>query len=428
MTPSGSSKPVRKQEEAFAHRDWLSLDGSRPPAACFHLPVRGMGVPAKVSSAAFLLVLLVAAIAAYQDRFRDWDWDLMAYSASAVSLLETDPVEIHAIVFKEAKTEVPGAQYKSLTAATSYRADLSRDPFHFAEQIPFYSVKPAYVELIVGLHRLGLTRIQAMKLISVASFVAFGVLFFAWAGSYLNSRASALLSGMFVLSQPILDLARISTPDALSVAMVFAALYALFEKEGALAGILMLSCSVFIRSDNFVLVVLVLCYLSLVPHSPVRIRRDHAVLLIAAVLASTIVIDRVGGYGWQTLAYHSVVQRLTNPAEVVPHVTALNYFHALAAAARIALFDWSSLLLFAFMATGCLLFARLADRMRDLLLLNVTASVLRILVYPSFEERYLVSLYAVIAVCLISVIAGPASSSQEGTGTEETKVNSVPGM
>jgi hypothetical protein len=53
--------------------------------------------------------------------------------------------------------------------------------------------------------------------------------------------------------------------------------------------------------------------------------------------------------------------------------------------------------------------------MRDLLLLNIAASLFRILVYPSFEERYFVTLYAVVAISLVSVLASFREGSERRT-------------
>ena len=367
----------------------------------------------KLGRAVYLGLLLLVAAECYRDRYHEWNYDLFGYLASAVCSSESDPAIIHSIVFREAKAEVPDAEFALLAhptdwshlESTSYRIDLANNAFHFAEQIPFYSVKPAYVRLIVVLHKLGMTRIQAAKLLSVIGYLALGIVFFSWSRACLNTLPSVALASMFMLSQPILDSARLFTPDAVSVAVVTGALYALFARKRELIGMTLLCCSVFVRTDNLVFAVAVIGYLALASRSPVTMKPTHGAILIGLLCALVMLINHLAGnYGWQTLVTHSIVHRITAPAEVAPHVSILNYLHAFSASAHEAL-HWSSLLLFSFIAAACLLLMRPGDKMRDLLLLGLAVSVFHVLVYPNFEERYFLSAYVIVAMSLISASA-----------------------
>lgn len=379
----------------------------------------------RICAAAYTALLGLAAIAAYRTSDRDWNWDALAYMACAVSRSESDPVKIHREVYSEAKKELPAQSFKLLTESNPYRADLASDSFHFTEQVPIYDNKALYIVLIAGLHRLGASYLQAMKLLSAAGFFVLGLVFFRWARVYLGTLPAALISALFMASPPILNVARIFSPDALSAAVIVGALYLLFEMgpvPGArlypaadaghrnrasreIIGLALVSCAVFIRNETVILAVLVVAYLTLASRSPVKLRRVHGAILVGLLISCVLMLrDLGGGYGWRTTFYHGLVQRLPAPGETrVPSISATNYLHAVAASARSAL-DSSSLALFALLGAASMMLLRRDAVLRDLLLLAVSGAILLMLVYPGFEERYYVSAYVIVTIAFISAV------------------------
>lgn len=364
----------------------------------------------KICAAAYTALLGLAAIAAYRTSDRDWNWDALAYTGCAVSWSESDPVKIHREVYSEAKKELPVPAFKLLAESNPYRADLASNPFHFVEQLPFYDGKVLYVALIAGMHRFGATHIEAMKLISAAGFFALGLVFFRWTRIYVAMLPAALFSAAFVLCPPILNSARIFSPDALSTAMIAWALYALFERasarRAALIGLALLSGAVFIRNDTVLLAVLVVAYLAFAPRSPVRLQPIPGTVLIGLLVGFALTLSHFGGgYGWRMSFYHGLVERVPAPAEAgAPPISLADYLHAAAVSAREAL-DWSSLALFAFLGVASLLLVKRKTWMRDLLFLNLGFSLIRFLAYPGFEERYYISTYLMVCVTFVSALA-----------------------
>jgi hypothetical protein len=369
----------------------------------------------RISIAAYFALLLLAAVAAYRTVDRDWNWDGLAYIACAAAWSERDPVALHASVYREARSEMPAEAFELLTAGNPYRADLASNPVHFLEQLPFYDGKVLYIELMFGLHGLGASYVGGMKSLSAAGFFALGVVFFLWTRAYFPALPAAILSAAFMLSAPVWNLARMFSPDALSVAMVTAALYAFFvmaparpasqRSVAALLGLALLSAAVFVRNDTLLLAALVIGYLALASRSPLKIKRAQGAVLIVLLIGSVLALGHFGGgYGWRMSFYHGLVQRVPAPAETAaPAISPAEYLRAAARSAREAL-DASSLALFVFITTAALLLLKRGTLMRDALLLSLGFSALRIIVYPGFEERYYVSTYAVAALCLISAL------------------------
>lgn len=377
----------------------------------------------RVYTTAYFCLLLLAAVAAYRTTDRDWNWDGLAYMACAVSWSEPDPVKLHAMVYREARAQMPAPAYQALAAGNPYRSDLAGNPFHFAEQLPFYDSRTLYIGLIVLLRRLGMSYISAMKLLSAAGFAALGLIFFRWVRKYFRALPAAILSAAIMLSTPVWGLARIFSPDALAAAMILGALYALFvaaparplnqRSPAACLGLALLGTSEFLRRETPLLAVLVIAYLTMASRSPVKLKRLHGVLLIAALIVTMLALGYFGGgYGWRMTLYHGLVQRVPAPADApAPAITVKDYLHATLRSAREAV-TWSSLPLFVFLTASCLLVLKRGTLMRDLLILSLSSAAILFLVYPSFEERYYVSAYLVVALCLISALAERRAGSK----------------
>src|SRR5712672_2688886 len=86
-------------------------------------------------------------------RFPYNDWDVLAYVGCAINLSESDQVKIHAQVFEQAREELPEEDFHEMTTSVPFRQDVAANPWHFAEQLPFYSIRPLYIELLAALHR-----------------------------------------------------------------------------------------------------------------------------------------------------------------------------------------------------------------------------------------------------------------------------------
>jgi hypothetical protein len=369
----------------------------------------------KICAAGYGALLLIAAVAAYRTTDRDWNWDALAYIGCAASWSESDPAKIHDQAYTEARRQMPADVYQLLTESNAYRRDLARNPSHFVEQLPFYNGKVLYVALIVGLHRMGASYVGAMKILSAAGFFALGLVFFRWAQDYVRPLPASILSAALMMSAPVWNLARTFSPDALSVAIITAGFYALFAVAparainqrwaAAIPAIALLIAAIFVRNDTLLLTVFVIGYLAVASRSPVRLKRSQAAALILLLVASVLALGHLtGGYGWRMSFYHGLVERVPAPAEVQePVITVADYLHAAARSAREAA-DWSSLGIFTFLAAGCLLLRKRRTLMRDLLLVNVAFSLVRLLFYPGFEERYYVSTYVVAAICLIAAL------------------------
>jgi hypothetical protein len=106
-----------------------------------------------IPAAIYASFLILAGWLAYQFPYNDWD--VLAYVGCAMNLSERDQGKIHAQVFEQARAELPEDDFNEMTTAVPFRRDVAANPWHFAEQLPFYSIGPLYIGLMASIHRLG---------------------------------------------------------------------------------------------------------------------------------------------------------------------------------------------------------------------------------------------------------------------------------
>ena len=154
--------------------------------------------------------LLLSAWIVLQPQFT---WDLVGYIGSSVD--SANPETIHKITFDAIKPISSGAE---IQVDNPYRVDVAKNPYHFAEQLPFYSIKPLYVELIKVIHHAGMPFPRATIIISAVSNFLLAAILWLWLGAYVTGWSLAAACSLIMLSPNILALARWATPDCLATA------------------------------------------------------------------------------------------------------------------------------------------------------------------------------------------------------------------
>jgi hypothetical protein len=193
---------------------------------------------------AYLLFFLLMSVWAY--RQPHYTWDVVGYVGSAVD--STDPK----VIQREALNAIRNAPSdEDIRVDNPYRADVVANPYHFAEQLPFYSIKPVYVEMIRVLHRTGMPFQKSAVAISAVSDFLLAVLLWQWLAPYLSSWLLAAACTLIMLSPNILVLSRWATPDYLATLVAAVAFYLILERNSCFWGSALLVLSVWIRTDGW---------------------------------------------------------------------------------------------------------------------------------------------------------------------------------
>ena len=277
-------------------------------------------------------------------------------------------------------------------------------PEHMGQLEPLYAIRPVYIWAIELLARTGLPIQKAINGVSAMSLVGIGLLLF-------GCTRAPLPCALIMASPAIVLLGRMGTPDALSALFILSSAWALSERKDLL-GLLLLMTSVWVRTDNVLLVLILLAWLGFEG----RLRFLHAGVLAALALCSVLFINHYSGnYGWSILFHYSFIGG-RSPAEVPTHVTFRQYAVAFAKGAEQIGGQQMSL----WILLGITAFYRGARpaKFRWMLVPFAVAAATRFVLFPTIEDRYFAWAYLVVgAAFLEGMFPNEASASQPASST-----------
>jgi DIE2/ALG10 family len=359
-----------------------------------------------------LFALSVVTVVAYAQLRPVYNWDMVAYVAIAGALGERDIERVHAETYALIERTLPDVAFDELigrddtsSSSVGFLRGTATDPHAFGQQLPFYLVKPAYPLLIALGSLVGLNPVVASVLISSISYVAFAVLVARWARRHHPASIAYALATLLVISPPFTILARLSTPDAMSLALLVASGYALTERRSGSMALLLSVLAVVVRPNNAAWVVLLAAYLALMAPAAIRPPRWVAgAAALGAVAIYGVLTVRFGYYPFPTLFYHSTIDYLARPADFTSPLGATDYLKQYVH--QLLDFQYGAALLFGFLAGVVAVARRFAggprrDPMLGLVLVAIAAAAAQWIVYPIEPERILAGQLALIAIALI---------------------------
>lgn len=243
---------------------------------------------------------------------------------------------IHETVYGEARNKIPEPIYRHLTGGDpnalasesgSFR-ERATNPYRFAEFLPCFAIRPIFNQLIYIFHYyFGVGLLESTVLIPVISYFLIGFVLLMWTCRYAAIKWAVPICILTLLTPPVWDLARSTTPDALSSLVVLMSMFLLFENRRPLVGMILLLSSVFIRTDNALFVILVLGYLYAAGYG---FRKAELVLFAALAIISVPFINHFSGdYGAKVLYYRSFIQAPVAVGEISPIFGLREYLAAL---------------------------------------------------------------------------------------------------
>ena len=369
------------------------------------MQISAKAAPGVLAPVVFFLLLGLVAWHSY--RFPSYGVDMLGYMEN-LAVLETSNVnEIHAAVYGEVRSKLPAGVRDHLLGLdkgapdrqNSSLQDRSSNPDHFAEFLPCFAIRPLYIELMHIFRKFGASLVQATVLGSVLPYVALATLFFVWAKTYVGSVYASLLAFLLALTPPVWSLSRMPEPDCLSTVWVCLALYLIFERNRIAAGLAVLLIGVYIRTDNALLVLCVVAYLSLVTK---QVDKWKAAVLAGVAVASVFTINHFAGdYGWRLLYYRGFIAPPLAPGEFVAQFTFADYQRALRSGLA-ALLGGNFVSYFLFGVIGY--FASTKPAMRKVFIVVITFSATHFIIFPLAEDRYLALYYVVAGLTAISAV------------------------
>ncbi len=169
------------------------------------------------------------------------------------------PFYIASALTKEGRTDVQALEETKTLIHSEMSGPKAEFLVHLIDSSPpdileYYRIKPLYIFIIRTLHTFGISYSHSTRIPSLVSFFLIGILIFSWAIKILNPMQALLLSCMLLLINPVIILARLSSPDPLSDLFIYYALYRMYFEKRYFFTALILIGSLLIRLDNFIAV------------------------------------------------------------------------------------------------------------------------------------------------------------------------------
>ncbi|MBA2658811.1 MAG: hypothetical protein H0U72_04480 [Nitrosospira sp.] len=235
------------------------------------------------------------------------NWDMIAYVAASYYKDGYRGPDLTRETYEDIKKEVSSKTFSKLITG-KYRETVFGDPSSLEQQIPFYSIRVGYIELIRLLKKVGLNYAKSTYVIS-AIFASLSVLVLGLI--VLTTTVPIGILPIVVAVTGYTELARLSTPDAMACFFSLLGIYSLMKKERLI--FLVAAILPLIRTDFILLSGLLMIYTYL--HG----RRFLSLFSLLFSVAFYILINKLyGNYGYLTLFNFTFIGSLTPyPADIV---------------------------------------------------------------------------------------------------------------
>ncbi|RDS82891.1 hypothetical protein DWU98_07065 [Dyella monticola] len=260
-------------------------------------------MPALVLTACVALIVLCFGL-----KKPAYNWDMIGYVAAALSAEGYHGADLNTVTYDSLRSEVNASTFDLLVTQGEYRQTVYRDPLSLAQQLPFYRIRVLYIGLIRMAHATGLSYPRSTYVVS-AVFAALSVMLLGLLGH--ETGAPAVAVPVVVAFSGFLDIASLSTPDALACFFSLLTVYALIR--GSMLVFVLAALLPSIRTDLLLLSLLVLGHAFIFGH------KKYALASMAVTLMLYWLIVRCNGaYGWLTLFNTSLIHKTAYPATLVP--------------------------------------------------------------------------------------------------------------
>ncbi len=335
----------------------------------------------------FAIIVLLLAASIYAGQRPYYNWDMFPYMALASGNAHTPFSVTHALVYREAERLLPSGDYLAISRRQPGFRDNANE---FQGILRYFRIKPAYLMTVRFGHFVGLDLVTATYLPSIVSFFLIGILVFFWAQQILPLPAASLLTLVTASAPFMIQSARYSSPDMLCAVILFAGLYLATEHAAPIWGLLVSAIAITVRPDAVIYCLLFVLALYLSGKATAR----TTIVLVTGFMALTLLVIGDPGILREFLFTDTDYASSWTPGDALRH-----YLVSL----KIGLpsFWQSYALVFMILGFVVLFFRHKKDPDRRdlwswLIIMAMAAMVVRYLLHPVIEDRFLVASYLLI--------------------------------
>lgn len=264
----------------------------------------------KVGCVIFYIISLVV-IMIFSYRKPAYNWDMLGYMALVLKKEQSDVNLIHNRTYAEAKQNIPAKEYEYLLGGPK-RKLRAENATAFYNTLPFYAVKPLYIEMVTMFHKAGFSLPVATILPSLFSYFITGLFLLFWLSRFLRFHWALLFSFTIMYSGLLVSLSRTSTPDFLSALLLLVSFYFILEKPSFRWLVFTLVLAIATRIDNILACVMIMSFLFFGKKwaKSISVSQYVSSLLLFIVAYFLITYLSISSFGWSVFYYPSFALHL----------------------------------------------------------------------------------------------------------------------
>jgi hypothetical protein len=351
----------------------------------------------------FFLYVLALGVAFHLYRTPIYAVDAVPYMGNALLMEDNDIVSVHRRVYAELNRWVPEGARRGLLGnqpgarqdQDDSRRERARSPQRYAQFLSSFAIRPLYNQSIWLVSKTAMGLVRSTILISVAAYFAIGIPLLVWISRYAGAAVGSGMAMQLMVSPPLTELGRELTSDAEASLFAFASLFLIFERRRLASGLTLLLASIFFRADFVVLAgpTLLLCWLER------RIEFWKARVLALVALGSVLVINHFArDYGIKMRYYRNFIGLPLAPAEITVQFSFHDYLPAFRSGITLA----ANSFFIPFLLLG--LGGVIEKQLRALFAVMLAYVILRFVVMPNWQERWVALFYLVCGICAATLV------------------------
>jgi len=255
------------------------------------------------------------------------------------------------------------------------------------EYYDYYRIKPFYTLLIAGFINTGIDYFLATKMPSLLGFILVALLSFFWILKIIKPYYAVILTSVILISGPINEIARLSTPDALSAFFTLLALYLLIYNKGRKWFYLSLLICIGIRMDNIILAAILIILWEITNSKPVNYTGIIISLIVLSITGFLLNFFFTKDFFWLKNASF-----MRSPGGYLRQV--LIYIKSVSESYLMAILLMLLILQYFFPMSIFQKHGRILAGMAIIIFI-------RFLLFPSFEDRFYVAFYITTIIIII---------------------------
>lgn len=344
-------------------------------------------LPKKIAD---ILFIVLAGIYVFTVNYKPAaNWDILPYMALTLQHNHNDQGNIHSRVYQLVKkaqddNEIkPGAYSELITERIPYRTKCHEDYEYFFNQLSYYRAKPLYIVTVTALYNSGISLVHATVIPSAVAAFLILLITYCWLLPHTGRLLAAIFAAAIILLPAFSLLQNYSSPDAMSNMVVLLSIFMLAEQKSRKLLFIILSLAILIRIDNFVFASVVLFFLY------AKTRKQIAYTALVSTVLTFIAVIILPYLLGNTTYWFSEFKFLESHVQYYFHVR--NVFRDF-----LGVIDYQ---LWVTVGVLCLLFTK--AHIRKLAILIIVTCIIRLILFPSLQERFFVAYELALAVLLL---------------------------